>query len=554
MVFASASNPSSSALDPASTLVVVIPYSNPARYKRRPELLRATVAGLAEIQKALVANNRPERILVVVSELVYEGDDSDFSEKARLQANPGPDLPKVMHLIYTGVSRKHVLWCKENLINLAIRNLTQPSHPAGSYESKKLSLLDRPAGAFKYFAFVDGDIEFESHQFVIDTIQLLEKNPRAWVQLFERANIENVVPTQVKSFGFQANSGHAYKSYNNTHSEYWHPGFAWAIHAEAFVAVGGLIDRTLGSADRHMAMCIIGRGQESLPSKISESYKSMVLDWQTKATAAGLVIRSVPGTIKHFWHGDLANRKYMERWDILTKHNYRPLFHTTTNDLGLLKWSFWAGSTLRADVASYFSARNEDESLEAAKARFAAANPRPQPGNRDGRKQRSAKGKKYVHDPQFSADVDDELPFGGGSDSPNGNITYIYNSDDSASPNGDHHHHHVHGHHHHPRGPDLSGPGTDNNYPGADLSGPGNDGMYGSRSIAADMSSAVGQVAGAMSGLFSGGGSSSFDNSGSGFNNPSSGFDSSGAGSGSGSGFYNSTSAGFFPSMYAGGL
>jgi hypothetical protein len=68
----------------------------------------------------------------------------------------------------------------------------------------------------------------------------------------------------------------------------------------------------------------------------------------------------VPGVIRHYFHGSKQNRKYMERWQILVKHQYDPYKHTTY-DHGLLIPSKECPPELLKDILQYFRERNEDE-------------------------------------------------------------------------------------------------------------------------------------------------------------------------------------------------
>ena len=147
----------------------------------------------------------------------------------------------------------HVFWAKETLINAAERRIP-------------------PGGQF--LAWIDGDLEFCNPNWVSDTVSALRKAD--FVQMFSEAHHlspSRDVLARVRSFASQHCSGAAYVEREGTHPEYWHPGFAWAARRTAFVRVHGVIDRTLGSADRHMAMALIGRAAETYPATIHDNYK-----------------------------------------------------------------------------------------------------------------------------------------------------------------------------------------------------------------------------------------------------------------------------------------
>ncbi|KAJ1537098.1 hypothetical protein HK096_004263 [Nowakowskiella sp. JEL0078] len=308
------------------TLYIILPYSNPSNFKRREALLKQTIDGLRLLPQGT------DKVQIVVTQLVY-------SNKSKIKIDPkGP------YDLTLNTSRRNILWSKENLINLAIHNI-----------------LKKTGNTAKYFAFVDADITFLSPTIVKDTLNILEKG-NIMVQMFQEARIDEANPITVKSFAYQyeKNGGHSYKSVVNTDPEYWHPGFAWAMDSFAFNACGGLIDRTLGSADRHMAMALICKSNLSVPEDLNDEYLDMILDWQARVIKNGVSFRSVPGKIIHHYHGDLRNRKYVERWEILKKNNFSPRKHITENGDGLLVWSDNVNNELINDVQDYFSQRQED--------------------------------------------------------------------------------------------------------------------------------------------------------------------------------------------------
>jgi hypothetical protein len=143
----------------------------------------------------------------------------------------------------------------------------------------------------------------------------------------------------------------------------WHPGYAWAIRREAYVALGGLMDFCiLGSADRHMALALIGKAALSLHRGCSLAYQKRVLAWEARAER--IVRRNVnyvPGLLTHWWHGKKRDRGYVERWQVLAKHDFDP-------DLDLRRdWSQHGlleltdrSPALRDDLRRYLRSRNED--------------------------------------------------------------------------------------------------------------------------------------------------------------------------------------------------
>jgi hypothetical protein len=78
----------------------------------------------------------------------------------------------------------------------------------------------------------------------------------------------------------------------------------------------------------------------------------------------GIKLGYVPGTILHHFHGKKVNRKYLEREDILIKHQFSPYKHITYDDKGLIIPSKDCPQEFLNDILDYFKNRNEDEMVE----------------------------------------------------------------------------------------------------------------------------------------------------------------------------------------------
>lgn len=231
----------------------------------------------------------------------------------------------------------HELWLKENMLNLAIQRLPQ---------------------SWKYVAWVDADVDFVRHDWVTETLNLLQHYHV--VQMFSSAlDLDPQEQPFHKHTGFvysYANGLGGNRSYSN-----WHPGFAWAIRREAFDDLGGLIDfAVLGSADRHMATALIGRVEQTLHKELTPDYTSRLIQWQQRALK--YVQRNIgfmPGTVLHHWHGKKADRRYRSRWEILVRNKFDPKCDLKRDWQGL--WQLTDRSyKLRDDIRNYFSSRNED--------------------------------------------------------------------------------------------------------------------------------------------------------------------------------------------------
>jgi hypothetical protein len=292
-------------------LYVILPYFNSCGYKRRHQLFVDFVASL----------KHKRGIRLVVSE--------------SLGPEPLPELDVWLH-VKTPAPRRP-LWVKENLVNIAVSKLPE---------------------AWKYMAWVDADITFLNDNWVEDTIAELAKHDV--VQLFQTA--VNLGP-RGESLKIDKGFGYMHKGSGTPWTPtdkygFWHPGYAWACRRSAYRAMGGLIDwAILGSADRHMSMAWIGKALESAPGTIHGNYKELLRDYQL--SCRGFKISYVEGTILHYWHGRFEDRRYKERWEILTRHGFDPLVDIAVGPSGSLQLA-QPGLRMAEDLEKYFLGRKED--------------------------------------------------------------------------------------------------------------------------------------------------------------------------------------------------
>jgi hypothetical protein len=297
-------------------LYVIIPYFNYCGFKRRKELF-------LEFYHRIKDN---PRIRIVLCEATEVG------KSFELPTN----LPNVF--IHIHIYTKDQLWIKENLINIAVRRL--PTH-------------------WKYMAWLDSDIHFINEDWVEHLIARFEKYDV--IQLFSTIvymGPHNEALKTDKSFGYMyRKSGKQYtQSYRYG---FWHPGFAWACTKKAYQDMGGLIDYSiLGSGDHHMALGLISKIECSHPKNIHPNYRKLLREFENNVRH--LRVGYIDGTILHYWHGDLKLRRYKERWQILTDHQYNPLIDVSKDPMGLYQLTE-TGKKLDNDMRDYFAGRLEDD-------------------------------------------------------------------------------------------------------------------------------------------------------------------------------------------------
>ncbi len=239
----------------------------------------------------------------------------------------------------------HQLWLKENMINLMVQKLPWD---------------------WEYVAWIDCDVEFVNAEgpnaWYYQTVDLLQNYEI--VQLFQNAIDLGPNGEVLKTHtGFVANYvNQAAKKPGYTD---WHPGFGWAANRSVWDAMGGLPDFCiLGSADRSAAYSWIGCVGDSVDKDIQSPYLDALKVYQARCER--FVRRDIgylPGTILHHFHGAKKNRRYADRWKILTSTHFDPNKHIKRDYQGLWQLSDLGDVNsirLRDQIRQYFLQRNED--------------------------------------------------------------------------------------------------------------------------------------------------------------------------------------------------
>jgi hypothetical protein len=245
------------------------------------------------------------------------------------------------------------LWHKEAMINIGIAALPDD---------------------WEYVAWIDADVSFAHPNWAVETLHQLQHH--MLVQLFSHA-----VDLGPHHEVLQSNAGFAYMYHQNgcnppqghgytpaygdpKRNIFWHPGFAWAARREAIDYLGQLIDfAILGSADHHMAMALIGQADRSIHKGTTRAYRDQIMDWQDRAERhIQRDIGYVDGALWHYWHGKKADRRYVDRWRILTENQFNPVTDLKRDwqYLWQLRVENPRQIRLRDAIRAYFRARSED--------------------------------------------------------------------------------------------------------------------------------------------------------------------------------------------------
>jgi hypothetical protein len=296
-------------------LHVIAVISNICLFKKRYQLIR-------EFMRRMEFENN---VILYVVELAY--------------GNQPFAITKSNNPRHLQLRTKEAIWHKENMINLGVRKLLPPN--------------------WKAFAWIDSDVDFDSNCWALDTLKILN-GAKDIVQIFSHAvDMDQNEETMnvYNSFSFQFCHG---LPYSNKFPNYWHPGYAWACTRKAYEQMGCLFELgILGASDHIMSFCLTNKGVQSVNEKYSEDFKNKILEFQNRVKR--LRLGYVPVTSRHFFHGSKANRKYIERNEILLRYNYSPSIHITYDSNGIMIPSPNFPKEFLDEIMNYFKQRNEDE-------------------------------------------------------------------------------------------------------------------------------------------------------------------------------------------------
>lgn len=302
---------------------VVTPITNPIRFKSRIELYR-------KFEKHM----KDSGVNLMTVECAFGDRPWEFTE-----ANDPGDLRQRTF---------EELWQKEAMINAGIARLPPD---------------------WEYVAWIDSDIMFQRQDWAVETWHQLQHFMvvQPWATCIDMGPNLEIIQTH-KSFCYQwwrndfrppVKSG--YYPYDGS---FFHPGYAWAARREAIDYLGGILDwAILGAGDHHIALALIGAVDKSCPlSKTSRYYKKLKLYEERALKYIKKDIGYCDGIILHGWHGKKKDRRYRERWDILTKNDYNPDTDLRRDAQGL--WQLNVDTVrqerLRDEIRGYFRNRAED--------------------------------------------------------------------------------------------------------------------------------------------------------------------------------------------------
>lgn len=235
---------------------------------------------------------------------------------------------------------KNILWQKERLLNIAINNLPNNADS---------------------IAWIDADIIFYNDNWYKETLQLLENKPVC--QLFEY--VYEITPPHLHiSNSVYGRKGLSFAKYyvdqiNDKNDILPKPGLAWAMRKSCIP--NGLYDKCIvGNNDVYQLIAWMGDWYHYLLNFMTkETCKDFLLSKYIDYEQVQANIAYVSGTIQHLYHGNINNRKYLERTHIAKQFNFNALTDIIINKEQIFEWSSDKPELHKA-VLNYFYGRQDD--------------------------------------------------------------------------------------------------------------------------------------------------------------------------------------------------
>jgi len=314
-----------------STLWALTTYFNPAGYARRR------------------ANYRVFRRHLGLPLLAIE-----WSPDGRFELDDG-DAERLVR-----VDGGDVLWQKERLINLALRHLPPQCRDVALVDCDVV--FERPDWARAGLA------ELAQHRLVqpFDRAVHLERRPLdelAEPGGWRRAAAGKIRPAIAaihrRSGGDPAELTRA--PADQPHLSPGTAGFAWMAGRELLETYGLPDTWVMGYGDLAFFYGACGLPEHHIGTRrLSPEHARHFRAWAAPLAAhVGARISYVPGALMHLWHGELADRGYDDRFEILHRHGFDPARFLEADGSGVWRLTD-AGRRIAPDVKAYFARRRED--------------------------------------------------------------------------------------------------------------------------------------------------------------------------------------------------
>lgn len=138
-------------------------------------------------------------------------------------------------------------------------------------------------------------------------------------------------------------------------------GMAWAARRDLLEAHGLFDQGILGGGDALFFRAAFGYFGEAerrlyMGDRWSEAYRSWATPFHSAVKGA---VGHVAGEVLHLWHGDIAARRYAERFRGFAAFGFDPTTDIACDDRGAWRWDS-DKPEMHAFVRRYFDSRRED--------------------------------------------------------------------------------------------------------------------------------------------------------------------------------------------------
>jgi hypothetical protein len=218
----------------------------------------------------------------------------------------------------------NILWQKERLLNILLKSLPEE---------------------YTDVAWIDADVLFDDSSWVLKTTDLL--NEYKVVQLFEEVKLLDKDGSVIESK----------ESIVKNHS-IGASGYGWAMRREDLDQINLLDNQLLGGADLIMSASFMNR-LSILKSRSLKFFNNLsTYDWISRSSKTiDMSANFVNQSIRHLYHGNVTNRQYPTRQEIVQTIDPQ-LIKINENNI----WSL-NQPLINHSILKYFSDRNEDDNI-----------------------------------------------------------------------------------------------------------------------------------------------------------------------------------------------
>ena len=252
------------------------------------------------------------------------------------------------------ISGGDIMWQKERLLNVALEYIPPTC---------------------EYLAWLDNDIIFSDPKWTERARALLKNYD--FIQLFNKLNYltklasESFSFDQLKLYPYDASNISIIEALETQPNLYLkkefndrqafmgngNPGMAFAAKIEIIKTHQFYDKNIVGGGDTILIASILNKLADIFPRRpFSPMHRSDIQNYGDKISKKKYKTTNLHGTIYHLWHGELLQRQYASRYNILTSHNYDPTDHITCQTNMPLRWKN-APEGLKKDLYQYMYSR-----------------------------------------------------------------------------------------------------------------------------------------------------------------------------------------------------